>query len=81
VVLGIGFVVGLAASFITLLLLDATRDVLITPEAVTRKLRLPVLVAIAHQDPPKPRNWRMVMQDVREFLVHLRGLAGVGAIG
>ena len=78
VVVGIGMLLAAAASVVVLLLLDATRDVLITPEAVSRSLRLPVLISIAHRNPPPRRDWRAILGDIRKALDQIAGTIKAG---
>jgi uncharacterized protein involved in exopolysaccharide biosynthesis len=78
IVLALGLLVGLAAAIIVIFLLDATREVLITPETVARKLRLPVLVSIAHRNPPQPPDWRTVVEEARRALSQVSALIRAG---
>lgn len=76
IVLAVGIAVALIVSVLAIFLMDATREVLVTPEAVARKLRLPVLISIAHKNPPRPRDWRTMMQELRRVLHRLSGFVG-----
>lgn len=69
-----GAVVALVVSILVMIVLDATREVLVTPEAVARKLRLPVLISIAHKNPPQPPDWRTIMQELQRLRTRLAGL-------
>jgi uncharacterized protein involved in exopolysaccharide biosynthesis len=73
-VVAMGLAIGLIAAIAMIFLLDATREMLITPEAVSRQLRLPVLISIAHKNPPQPRDWNVMMQDVRKVVERIAGM-------
>lgn len=71
-----GFVAAGIASALTLLLINHGRDVILTPEAAVRNLRLPVLVSIPHKNPPKrPRT--LFLEDVGQLLAAMGRRAGL----
>lgn len=62
-----GFLAATLAAVLMLLVINHSRDIILTPEAAVRNLRLPVLVSIPDKNPAKRRQTPF-LEEIGEFL-------------